>query len=67
MIEVNGKPYGWHEDLNVTELLKLMGYKLKKPAVLVKIRNEIIRRDSWDTYHIPDHCTVQVINTLAGG
>ena len=67
MIIVNDKPYDWSQGLNVYRLFSVMGYKLQKPAVLIKVNSEVIRRDSWDHFHIPENAVITVVNLLRGG
>lgn len=67
MINVNENTMQWAEDLSVSELLKKMGYKLKKPSVLFRVNGEIIRRENWEGYCIPDNAEITVLNLLRGG
>lgn len=67
MINVNDKPYDWSQDMNIYKLLLLMGYKLKKPAVLITVNDNVVRRDTWDDFYIPDTAEISVINLLRGG
>jgi thiamine biosynthesis protein ThiS len=67
MINVNDKPYDWSKDMNIYRLLRIMGYKLQKPAVLITVNNSVIRRDAWDDFYIPDTAEISVINLLRGG
>ena len=67
MINVNDKPYDWSQGMNVYKLFRIMGYKLQKPSVLIKVNNEVIRRDAWDHFHIPENAKISVVNLLRGG
>ncbi|MDA3938848.1 MAG: sulfur carrier protein ThiS [Spirochaetia bacterium] len=67
MIEVNDTPYDWFTNMNMYNLLKIMGYTLKNPSVLININNEVIPKSKWDTYIIPDNAEITVVNLLRGG
>ena len=67
MIIVNKKPYDWFENMNIFNLLTTMGYTLKRPAVLININNEVIRRANWDNFVIPENAEITVVNLLRGG
>ncbi|MCK5201458.1 MAG: sulfur carrier protein ThiS [Spirochaetales bacterium] len=67
MINVNDKPCDWSQGMNVYKLFRIMGYKLKKPAVLITINDAVVRRDRWDDFFIPENAEVTVVNLLRGG
>ena len=67
MIIVNDKPYDWSPEMNVCKLFRIMGYKLQKPAVLITVNNNVIRRDVWEDFHIPKDAEISVVNLLRGG
>lgn len=67
MIIVNNKPYDWAKEMNIYMLFRVMGYKLKKPSVLITVNNNVIRRDTWEEFYIPDTAEVSVVNLLRGG
>ena len=67
MINVNDKPYNWSQGMNVYKLFRIMGYKLQKPSVLITVNNDVIRRDAWEEFHIPENAEISVINLLRGG
>ena len=67
MINVNNKPYNWSQDMDVYGLFRIMGYKLQKPAVLITVNENVIRRSEWDLFHIPENAIITVVNLLRGG
>ena len=67
MIIVNDKSYDWFENMSILDLLKLMGYTLKKPSVLITINMEIIKKSDWDQFTIPENSNITVVNLLRGG
>jgi len=67
MILVNGKNYDWIKNMNIFYLLKIMGYTLKSPPVLINVNTEVIPKAQWETYTIPENAKITVINLLRGG
>ncbi|MCK5197428.1 MAG: hypothetical protein KAR21_03710 [Spirochaetales bacterium] len=67
MIKINDKIYDWSREMNVYKLFRIMGYKLKKPAVLITINDTVVRRDIWDDFFIPENAEITVVNLLRGG
>lgn len=67
MIKVNDDFMEWADDLSVLDLLKIMGYKLSRPAVLFRVNEEVVQRDRWADYRIPDKAEISVVNLLRGG
>jgi len=67
MILVNDKSFEWFEKMDIYNLLKTMGYTLRKPAVLIKVNSEVIKRSKWDDYIIPENAEITVVNLLRGG
>ena len=67
MISVNDKSFNWFENMDIYNLLKTMGYTLKKPAVLIKVNNTVIKKLEWDNFLIPENAEIIVINLLRGG
>lgn len=67
MITVNGKPIEWVDKMNIFILLKTMGYTLKKPSVLIKVNNEVIKKSGWDDFFVKDRDEITVVNLLRGG
>ncbi len=67
MIVVKDKSFDWFEKMNIYDLLKAMGYTLKKPAVLIKVNSTVIKKSEWDNYFIPDNSEITVVNLLRGG
>ncbi len=67
MITVNNKEYPWKEGTDLYNIFAAVGYTLKKPSVLVRVNNEIIRKDRWDTYIVQDRSLIDIVNLLRGG
>lgn len=66
MIRVNDRhDVEWREGLTVSDLLEQMGYSYHQ--IIVKVNGELVRRESFDTYTIPDGAEVKAIHLIAGG
>jgi len=66
-ITANGKIFDWNEGISLIDVLKDMGYKLKIPAVLIRVDGELIKKDRWNGYRVPEGADIQVMNVLRGG
>jgi len=66
-ITVNEKTFEWRKDLTLIEVLRLMGYTMKVPAVLIRVNGELIKKTLWNDYRIPEDAEIQVLNILRGG
>ena len=67
MIVVNGKSFNWFEKMNIYDLLKTMGYTLKKPSVLINVNDKVVKKSDWDDFFIPENAEITVVNLLKGG
>ena len=67
MIKVNGFDFPWEEGLTVTKLLEKKGYTFHTSLIVVKINNEIIDEEKFDTTLIQDCDDVQALHIFGGG
>ncbi len=67
MILVNDKSFDWFENMTIYNMLKTMGYTLRKPAVLIKVNSSVIKKSEWDDFFIPENSEITVVNLLRGG
>lgn len=67
MISANDKKIEWKEGLTLFEVFRIMGYKLKVPAVMVRVNGELIKKAMWNEYTVPEDAEIQVLNVLRGG
>ena len=65
MIEVNENKIAWHENMSVSELLKICKYSF--PLIIVKVNGEFVARPEYETYLIADGSNVSVIHLMSGG
>lgn len=64
-IKVNDITVEWRENLTVTELLKIMKYTF--PMVIVKVDGEIVKKDQYGSFLVPENSDVKVIHLMSGG
>ena len=64
-IEVNGKEIEWVKNETINQLLKRMKYSF--PLIVVKINKEVISRNNYSNYIIPDNSKVNIIHMISGG
>jgi sulfur carrier protein len=55
----------WEEGMTVSDLLERLNYTF--PHIIVKVNDELVRREAYDTHAIPDGADVRVIHLIAGG
>ncbi|MCD6344250.1 MAG: sulfur carrier protein ThiS [Anaerolineae bacterium] len=66
MITVNQRHrLEWHAGLTVREVLRVMRYTYTH--LVVRVNEEVVENERYDTYHIPDESDVRVIHLIAGG
>ncbi len=64
-IVVNGKQKSFVKEETVSELLKRMHYTF--PLIIVKINDQLIKKDQYEKCIIPDNATIKVIHMISGG
>lgn len=65
MIKVNGRDFIWEENLTVVKLLEKK--KFTFPQIYVRINDELIPEENYDSTTINDGDDVKVIHLMAGG
>ncbi len=51
--------------MTVSDLLERMRYTF--PHIIVKVNGEVVPREAYETYALPDGADVWVIHLIAGG
>jgi sulfur carrier protein len=64
-ITVNGNKVEWREKLTIRKLLKIMNYTFK--MLIIKVNGDLVKKDAYDTYIIPQKADVKVIHLIGGG
>lgn len=65
MIQVNDKEMAWEEGLTVQDVLDRRKYTF--PQIIVKVNDDLVRREAYASYRIPDGADVRVIHLISGG
>ena len=66
MIRVNQRTdVEWEEGMTVSDVLERLNFTF--PHIIVKVNDELVRREAYDTRVIPDGADVRVIHLIAGG
>ncbi|MDA3884275.1 MAG: sulfur carrier protein ThiS [Candidatus Delongbacteria bacterium] len=64
-IKVNENIVEWHNNLTISEILKIMKYTF--PMLVIKVDGQLIKRDQYKTYIVPNNSDVKVIHLMSGG
>jgi sulfur carrier protein len=64
-VTVNGNIIGWNEGMTVQDVLTVMKYSFK--LLIVKVNGELVKRDQYDTYIVPNNSEVDVMHLMSGG
>jgi len=66
MVRVNERlDVAWQEGMTVRDLLKAC--KFTFPLINVTVNGQLVRREEYDTFHVPDKADVRVIHLITGG
>lgn len=65
MVTVNNIEVEWEENLTVEKLLQKMNYTFS--MIVVKVNGEIVPKNDWPEYRVPDNAIVQAHHLIAGG
>ncbi len=67
MLKVNEKDIPWYDGITIRDLLKILGYTITNPRVMVRVDGEPVPKSLRDGFVIQDRMKIQIINTLCGG
>lgn len=65
MICVNQEEMEWAPGMTVQEVLDRRKYTF--PLIVVKVDGELVHKEAYATYQVPDGADVQVIHLISGG
>jgi thiamine biosynthesis protein ThiS len=66
MIRVNNREeVPWRDGMTVSDLLQSLNYTYHH--IVVKVNGELVRRESYETYVVPEGADVKAIHLMAGG
>ena len=64
-VKVNGHSLDWEDGMTVDDILKKMRYTFK--MLFVKVNGELVGRDQYASFNVPDGAEVKVIHLMSGG
>ena len=65
MICVNQEEMEWEAGMTIQDVLDRRRYTF--PMIVVKVNGELVRKEAYTTYQVPDEADVQVIHLISGG
>lgn len=66
MIIVNNKEkLEWHEGMTVQDVLDNMGFVYRR--ITVSVNNQLVPKEDYETYKVPDNADVNVFHLAHGG
>lgn len=65
MILVNHEEMNWEKGMTVQDVLDRRRYTF--PMIVVKVNDEVVRKEAFASYQVPDGADVRVIHLISGG
>ncbi|MFH1143252.1 MAG: sulfur carrier protein ThiS [Candidatus Eisenbacteria bacterium] len=66
MLTINNRDkLDWRQGMTVSEMLAAMGYSYA--LITVTVNGEVVEKDEYETYRIPDGADVNVFHLAHGG
>ncbi len=65
MIHVNAEEMEWETGMTVQDVLDRRKYTF--PLIVVKVNGELVHKQDFDSYQVPDEADVWVIHLISGG
>ena len=65
MIRVNGNAVEWREGMTVADALRAMAYDF--PLITVIVNGEIVEKEAYEDFAVPDGADVKAIHIHHGG
>lgn len=65
MILVNHEEMDWEAGMTVQDVLDRRKYTF--PMIVVKVNDEVVRKEAFASYQVPDGADVKVIHLISGG
>ena len=64
-IIVNGERQSLEADMNLEQLLEMLGLSGKRVAV--EVNRDIVPRSDYNSFKLSDNDTVEIVNAIGGG
>ncbi len=65
MIVVNGRDAEWREGLTIRSIMR--EHRYTSPRIVVKVNEQVVRQEEWESYVVQDGDDVLVLHLIAGG
>ena len=65
MIRVNEEAMEWEAGMTIQHVLDRRKYTF--PLIVVKVDGEVVRKEQYASYQVPDGADVKVIHLISGG
>jgi thiamine biosynthesis protein ThiS len=65
IITVNNNELEWQEELTITDILQKMNYTFK--MLVVKVNGELVKKQDYDKFIVPEGADVKIIHLISGG
>jgi sulfur carrier protein len=67
VITVNGERSGVHAGETLGDVLVALGLELSARGVAIAVDGEVVPRQQWPAYALPEHARVEVLTAMQGG
>lgn len=64
-ITVNGNLIDWEERMTLDVILKKLNYTYK--MLIVKVNGELVQKNQYDSYIVPEGADLKIIHLISGG
>jgi len=64
-ITVNGNLIDWEERMTLDVILKKLNYTYK--MLIVKVNGELVPKNQYDSYIVPEGADLKIIHLISGG
>jgi sulfur carrier protein len=65
MIQVNGEPLAWQEDMTIRDVLIARKYIF--PMLIITMNGTLVARRDYEITRVPDQADLQIVHLMSGG
>jgi len=65
VITVNGNSVAWRKGMTVGDVLREMNYNFT--LLIIRVNGELVKREDWGIFVVPDGAVVDVMHLISGG
>jgi thiamine biosynthesis protein ThiS len=55
----------WEENMTIQRILEVMNYTFR--MLVIKVNDDLVKRQEYDSFIVPENADVKVIHMVAGG